>query len=64
MGSGSKLTNKEAIDRILAKCKEKEVNFLGFKNEKNIYENNKTHLVLQCKKCNNTWDTTNFDKFV
>lgn len=64
MNTGKKLTNKEALERINQKCHEKNVNFIGFKNKNNEYENNKTKLILQCKKCGNVWETTSYDKFV
>ena len=62
--TGKRLTNKQALDRILRKCKEKNVEFVGFNNEENIYKNNKTYLILKCNKCGNVWNTTCYDKFV
>ena len=62
--TGKRLTNEEVLDRIFEKCKEKNVNFIGFKNEENVYKNNKTYLILKCNKCGNVWDTTCYDKFI
>ena len=62
--TGKRLTNEQALDRILRKCKEKNVEFVGFNNEENIYKNNKTYLILKCNKCGNVWNTTCYDKFV
>ena len=64
INSGKRLTNEEALDRILKKCKERNVEFVGFNNEENIYKNNKTYLILKCNKCGNIWNTTCYDKFV
>ena len=62
--TGKRLTNEEALDRINKKCKEKNLNFIGFKNEENKYVNNKTYLILKCNKCGNIWDTTSYNKFI
>ena len=62
--TGKRLTNEEALDRIFEKCKEKNVEFIGFKNEENVYKNNKTYLILKCNKCGNIWDTTSYNKFI
>ena len=62
--TGKRLTNEQALDRIFEKCKEKNVEFVGFKNENNVYENNKTYLILKCNKCGNIWDTTCYNKFI
>lgn len=62
--SGKRLTNEEALDRIFKKCKERNVEFVGFNNEENVYKNNKTYLILKCNKCGNIWNTTCYDKFV
>lgn len=64
INSGKRLTNEEALDRILKKCKERNIEFVGFNNEENIYKNNKTYLILKCNKCGNVWNTTCYDKFV
>lgn len=64
INSGKRLTNEEALNRILKKCKERNVEFVGFNNEENIYKNNKTYLILKCNKCGNVWNTTCYDKFV
>ena len=63
MSSGKKLTNEEAVERILAVCKKKNATFLGFDNKENRYVNNKTHLRLKCNICGYEWDTANFDKY-
>ena len=38
--------------------------FLGFDNNKNIYEGKKTYLILQCNKCGKIWKTTSFSSFI
>lgn len=64
VNTGKRLTNTEALDRIHKKCEERNVEFIGFKNEENYYKNNKTYLILKCNNCGNTWDTTCYDKFI
>lgn len=64
MSSGKRLTNDEALNRIREKCDEKNIEFIGFYNNDNIYINNKTYLILKCGKCGNIWNTTSYDKFV
>lgn len=61
---GKKLTEQEARSKILSKCLEKDVEFIGFNNDENRYKNNKTYLILKCNKCGNVWHTTSYDKFV
>jgi len=61
---GKKLSNEQALNRIFEKCKEKNVEFIGFKNENNTYENNKTYLILRCNKCGQIWNTTCYNKFI
>lgn len=63
MANGKRLTNEEALGRILEKCLEKNVTFIGYKNDENVYKNNKTYLILKCNVCGNIWDSTTYDKF-
>ena len=60
---GKRFTTKEALERINQKCLEKNVLFIRFNNQENVYENDRTQLVLKCNRCENTWDTTTFGKF-
>lgn len=62
--TGKKLTKEVALERILEKCKEKNYEFLGFKNEENEYENGRTKLILKCLNCGNIWDSTDYGHFV
>ena len=64
MGSGKRLTTEEALERIHKKCEERNYEFIGFVNEENSYKNNKTYLILKCKKCGNIWNTTSYEKFI
>ncbi len=64
MSTGKRLTNDEALKRIKEKCKERDIDFIGFKNKENTYKNNKTYLILKCNKCGNIWGSTSYDKFV
>ena len=64
MASGKKLTNEEALSKINEECSKKNVEFIGFKNDENVYTNAKVHLILKCNKCGNVWDTTTFNTFV
>lgn len=64
MSSGKRLTNEEALGKINEKCLEKNYVFIGFDNDENVYKNNKTYLILKCKKCGNIWKTTSYEKFV
>ena len=59
-----RLSDEQALGRIHEKCNEKDVEFIGFKNEDNTYKNNKTYLILKCNKCGNIWSSTSYDKFV
>ena len=59
-----KITNEIALKRINEKCKEKNIEFIGFDNEENKYGNDSTHLILKCNKCGNVWKTTTYGKFV
>lgn len=62
------MKEKNKIEDVLLKieknCKENGYDFVGFDNEENEYKNNNTHLILHCKKCGLTWNTTSYDKFV
>lgn len=62
--NGVRLTTDKVINNIKNRCNELNYEFLGFNNDKNIYINNKTYLMLKCNICNNTWKTTSYDKFV
>jgi len=64
MNTGKRLNQDVAINRIHAKCLEKNIDFIAFKNDKNVYENNNTYLILKCNKCGKTWDTTTYGNFV
>ena len=64
MGRGKRLTNDEAVERIKARCNEKNIDFIGFYNSENTYINNKTYLILKCKKCSSIWNTTSYDKLI
>lgn len=64
INTDKKIKNEKALKKIKNKCEEKNVEFIGFKNKENIYENNKTYLVLKCNICKNIWNTTSYDKFV
>ena len=58
------MCEKTPIDKINEKCKECNIEFLGFDNEENSYKNWYTKLKLRCKKCGYTWNTTDYGKFV
>ena len=64
MSTGKRLTNDEALVKIKKKCDEKNIEFIKFYNDGNTYVNNKTYLVLKCKKCGNIWHTTSYDKLI
>lgn len=64
MSIGKRLTNEEALERIHKKCKEKNVEFIKFDNDENTYINNKTHLVLKCKKCGLIFRQKTFANFL
>ena len=51
MGNGKRLTHDEALIRIQNKCKDNNIEFIGFDNKDNKYVNNKTHIIFKCKKC-------------
>lgn len=57
-----KLTEQNAIEKILNKCKEKNYEFLGFVNDKWI--GSQTHLKLKCNICNNVWESTSYSNFI
>lgn len=61
--TGKKIDAQTALSRILKRCEESNFNFIGFKNEKNEYENNRTKLILQCSKCK-TLKEIDFNSFV
>lgn len=52
------------MEKIIKKCIENNLTFIGFNNEENKYKNNKTKLILKCNICGYTWDTTSYDKFI
>lgn len=52
------------ITKILNKCVENNLLFIGFKNDENKYVNNKTKLILKCNNCGYEWCTTSYDKFI
>ena len=52
------------MEKIIKKCNENNLTFVGFNNKENKYKNNKTKLVLKCNICGYTWDTTSYDKFI
>lgn len=52
------------MEKILKKCLENNLTFIGFNNTDNKYKNNKTKLILKCNICGYVWDTTEYNKFV
>lgn len=63
-GIGIKLTQKQALSRILSKCQERDISFIGFDNKENKYTNNIVYLILKCNKCGHVWKTTNYTHFI
>ena len=42
------------MEKIIKKCIENNLTFIGFNNEENKYKNNKTKLKLKCNICGYT----------
>ena len=57
-------TNEEILARLAERCKEADIEFLGFNNAENTYKNDRTRLILKCNKCGHVWDTLQYGKFV
>ena len=52
----TKLNDKIVLENINSLCKELNLTFIGFNNEKNEYENHKTKLILKCNICGHIWE--------
>lgn len=58
----TKLNDKIVLENINSLCKELNLTFIGFNNEKNEYENHKTKLILKCNICGHIWDSRTYNK--
>ena len=54
----------DILEKILEKCENNNLTFLGFVTENGEYKNHRTKLRLKCNKCGYEWDTTSYDKFI
>lgn len=52
------------MEKILKKCNDNNLLFIGFCNNENRYLNNKTKLHLKCNVCGYEWTSTTYDKFI
>jgi len=59
-----KISNNDAINNILNKCKLLNYTFLGFNNDDNYYSGKNTKLILQCNKCGRIWKSTSYTNFI
>ena len=54
----------DVISEIKKKCDLMNYEFLGFANEKNMYKDMNTHIVLKCNDCGYVWKTTTYCSFI
>ena len=55
---------ENVVERIKEKCLAQNLEFVGFNNEENEYKNSKTKLILKCKDCGYTWNTSTYEKLM
>lgn len=58
-----KLSNDDAIRAVQDKCEALGYEFIGFKTKDGRYNGKNTRLILKCKKCGYTWNTSSFITF-
>lgn len=58
-----RVSNDDAIKAIQDKCEALGYEFIGFKTKDGRYNGKDTKLILKCKKCGYTWNTSSFITF-
>lgn len=54
----------DVIAEIKEKCRLMNYEFLGFVNDKNMYKDMNTHIILKCNECGYIWKTTTCSSFI